>query len=73
MAFLSCWTYNFNQDALLLNQKSNVSLTISSSLLIGLCKEYSDSRKPDNQWSWKDIAANLTGIGIGFVLINNLP
>ena len=39
-------------------------------LSLGISKEILDNRDPKNHFSWKDLVADIAGIGIGFVIIN---
>lgn len=36
---------------------------------LGLVKEFYDARKPQNKFSWKDLAANGVGIILGVILL----
>jgi hypothetical protein len=36
--------------------------------LIGVCKEWDDSREPGNRWDWHDIRDNEIGIAAGIVV-----
>ncbi len=40
----------------------NVLAGITGSLLLGLLKEYSDSKENNNRWCWDDILFNISGI-----------
>jgi len=33
--------------------------------LIGVCKEWDDSREPGNRWDWHDIRDNEIGVAVG--------
>jgi len=33
--------------------------------LIGVCKEWDDSREPGNLWDWHDIRDNEIGVAVG--------
>lgn len=40
----------------------------SGSLLAGICKEFWDSRKPNNKWCWWDLLADIIGIALGILV-----
>jgi len=37
---------------------------------LGILKEFYDKSKPENHFSWKDLLADILGMGMGFVLVN---
>ena len=39
-------------------------------LSLGISKEIFDSKDPKNHFSWKDLIADIAGIGLGFIIIN---
>lgn len=39
---------------------------------VGFTKEYFDSKKENNYWSWKDVAYNNLGMALSFFLIKGL-
>ncbi len=43
---------------------------VGVSLSLGLIKEMRDRRQPGNHFCWKDLLANLGGIGVAIVLLN---
>lgn len=49
-------------------QKTQV-IGAGTSFTLGLVKEIYDSKKPQNKFSWKDLAANGVGIIIGVILL----
>ena len=46
----------------------NIYLAIGVTLAIGLYKEFTDSHKEDNYWSWGDILADIIGMIGGLLL-----
>ena len=45
----------------------NIYLAIGVTLAIGLYKEFTDSHKEGNYWSWGDLLADIIGIAFGFL------
>ena len=45
----------------------NIWFAISVTLIIAFYKEFIDSHKPGNYWSWGDILADILGIIFGFL------
>jgi uncharacterized protein YfiM (DUF2279 family) len=45
-------------------------LAAGITLSLGISKEILDSRDLQNHFSWKDLIADIAGIGLGFVIIN---
>lgn len=37
---------------------------------LGIVKEIRDAQKPNGTFSWKDVTANVVGIGLGVVLLS---
>ena len=46
----------------------NIYLAIGVTLAIGLYKEFTDSHKEGNYWSWGDLLADILGILIAIIL-----
>jgi len=49
-------------------EKSKV-IGAGTTFTLGLAKEFYDSQKPKNYFSWKDLAANGVGIIVGIILL----
>ncbi len=53
------------------NEKSDARIAGGGiSFALGLGKEFRDSTRKNNHFSWKDLAADVAGIAIGLVLVN---
>jgi uncharacterized protein YfiM (DUF2279 family) len=37
---------------------------------LGISKEILDSTEPNNHFSWKDLIADITGLAVGLIIIN---
>jgi uncharacterized protein YfiM (DUF2279 family) len=37
---------------------------------LGIAKEFYDKSRPENHFSWKDLLADVVGIGAGFIILN---
>ena len=60
--FLVCFVIAFPLMAI------NIYLAIGVTLAIGLYKEFTDSHKPNNYWSWGDIVADVLGVFFAVVV-----
>lgn len=45
-------------------------VVVPAVMLIGVGKELVDSRKPNGYFSWKDLTADLVGIALALVVLN---
>jgi len=52
-----------------LNRQESRYIGAGGGLVIGFTKEFYDSKKPGNRFSWKDLAADGVGILIGFLIM----
>jgi uncharacterized protein YfiM (DUF2279 family) len=69
--FLTCYIYGLNHDIAEVQADSSRMTGAGISLSLGLSKEWLDSRKINNRWSWADLVWDAAGICCGLVLINN--
>ena len=53
-----------------LTPKENRYLAGGVTVSLGVLKEIYDKSKPENHFSWKDLVADVLGMGMGFVLVN---
>jgi uncharacterized protein YfiM (DUF2279 family) len=37
---------------------------------LGIAKEFYDKSRSENHFSWKDLLADVVGIGAGFIILN---
>lgn len=65
-ASYSIYHKNFNND-----KKSSVYFASIFSLSLGIGKEVSDSRKPQNKFSYKDLIFDILGISTGLLIATN--
>ncbi|MDY6916070.1 MAG: hypothetical protein SVM86_07130 [Candidatus Cloacimonadota bacterium] len=66
------WSYGINKNVLQKNSDESAVWAAAFSLNIGLFKEYSDKYFKKTKWSWQDLVYDIAGVGITFVLINNV-
>ena len=58
-------THSFNESV-----SNSKYISGGSVFTLGLVKEFSDSRKVKNYFSWKDVGANAVGILFGLIILN---
>ena len=51
------------------SKEKSKAIGASTTFTLGLFKEIHDSQKPNNYFSWKDLAANGVGIIVGIILL----
>ena len=73
MSFMLTWWGTMTHD-LMHDHGSNQDIRagVGFSITLGLAKEIRDSRMPKNRFSWKDIVADLLGIGMAVLLLNRV-
>lgn len=53
-----------------LSESRALPISVAGALSVGLMKEIADSQRPRNpHFSWRDMAANVVGVGLGVLLI----
>jgi putative lipoprotein len=67
-AFLSGVSYSLLHEFYNNNQESSVYFSVSFTLSAGLGKEFYDSKTPGGTFSYKDLIADVVGIGLGLFL-----
>ena len=67
-AFFSGVTYSACRDFYNNNKESSLCFSASFTLGLGLCKEMYDKRKPQGRFSYKDLVADLVGVGLGLLI-----
>lgn len=67
-AFLSGVSYSVLHEFYNNSQESSVYFSVSFTLGAGLGKEFYDSKTPGGTFSYKDLIADILGIGLGLVL-----
>jgi len=66
----SVFFYRIFENQLKVDDSQGKIYSISFTLSLGVAKELYDKSRPGNYFSWKDILADLTGIAVGVILIN---
>ncbi len=61
-------SYHFFKCRLKKGEKAAVGLSLGGTFTFGLFKEFWDRRKPKGYFSYRDIVANLLGIGLGYLI-----
>jgi uncharacterized protein YfiM (DUF2279 family) len=64
------FSYNLSKSNFNLSEDNSKFIGVSFSLSLGIAKEIRDSFKENNFFSYKDLIADLAGIGIGMILIS---
>lgn len=64
------FVYKFSEVRLHMKRSHCKQAAVGFSLSVGIFKEIRDSRQPKNVFSWRDLLADVAGIGVGLVLIN---
>lgn len=64
------FVYKFSEVHLRMEKSHSKQVAVGFSLSVGIFKEIRDSRQPKNIFSWRDLLADVAGIGVGLVLIN---
>ena len=67
-AFLSGVSYSVLHEFCNNTQESSVYFSVSFTLSAGLGKEFYDSKTPGGAFSYKDLIADVVGIGLGLFL-----
>jgi len=67
-AFLSGVSYSVFHEFYRNDRGSSVGFSVSLSLGAGLGKEFLDLKTPPGRFSFKDLAADLVGIGLGLLI-----
>ncbi|MCK4224034.1 MAG: hypothetical protein KAX39_02560 [candidate division Zixibacteria bacterium] len=64
-AFLSGVSYSIFRDFYYNKEKSSVYFSATLTFSLGLGKEFYDKKTPKGRFSYKDLAADILGIGLG--------
>ena len=67
-AFLSGVSYSVLHEFYNNSRESSVYFSVSFTLSAGLGKEFYDSKTPGGTFSYKDLIADILGIGLGLIL-----
>jgi putative lipoprotein len=67
-AFLSGVSYDISRRFYRNTEESSIYISASFTLAAGLGKEFYDLRSPGGRFSFKDLAADLTGIALGLLI-----
>lgn len=67
-AFLSGVSYDISRRFYRNTKESSIYISVSFTLTMGLGKEFYDLRSPGGRFSFKDLAADLTGIALGLLI-----
>lgn len=67
-ALFSGTLYSVFHDFYENDRKSSIYISSSLTFSLGLGKEFYDRRNPRNKFSYKDLAADVLGIGIGLLI-----
>jgi uncharacterized protein YfiM (DUF2279 family) len=62
--------YKIFQDPLQMENSSSKVLAVGITLGLGISKEIYDSSKSKGRFSWRDLLADMAGIAVGLVLVN---
>jgi len=73
MSFMLAWWGTMNHD-LMHKHGSNQAIRAGAgfSFALGIAKEIRDCRMPNNRFSFKDLIADLLGIGLAVLLMNRM-
>lgn len=66
----SIFFYKIFENQLKVDESQAKVYSVSFTVSLGVAKEFYDKSRPRNYFSWKDILADLTGIAVGLILIN---
>jgi uncharacterized protein YfiM (DUF2279 family) len=64
-AFLTGVSYSVFRDFYRNRKESSIYLSTALTFSLGLGKEFHDERTPQGRFSYKDLAADILGIGLG--------
>lgn len=64
-AFLSATSYEIFRDFYHNNQKSSLCFSGALTFSMGVGKEVYDEKRPNGKFSYKDLVADILGIGLG--------
>ncbi|PJA26150.1 MAG: hypothetical protein CO189_12410 [candidate division Zixibacteria bacterium CG_4_9_14_3_um_filter_46_8] len=67
-AFISVFSYKVSRFHFNFSENKSVNCAVGVTLSLGSLKELYDSKHPDQTASFKDIAADLLGIGLGIFI-----
>jgi uncharacterized protein YfiM (DUF2279 family) len=67
-AFLSGVAYSVFHDFYGNDKESSIYFSASLTLGLGLGKEFSDRKRPGGRFSYKDLVADIVGIGLGLLI-----
>ncbi|MEA2104257.1 MAG: hypothetical protein U9P79_06420 [Candidatus Cloacimonadota bacterium] len=68
--FLYCWNYKVMSDICQINSTKCKYLSFSLVNLMGLAKEFVDSKEKNNNFSYKDLMFDLMGSVAGMIICN---
>ena len=60
--------YHLCANRLNLAEPAPVSISLGGTFALGLAKEFYDRAGPTRHFSWKDLVADLAGIGVGYLV-----
>jgi len=59
--------YHFGRDRVNLSEPLSTGIATGGTLTLGVCKEFNDLAGPAKHFCWKDLVADVAGIGAGYL------
>lgn len=69
--FVSAISYKMYHDNYYNKKNSSILFSSGFTLTLGLGKEFYDSTRPNNKFGYRDLIADVLGIGAGLILATN--
>ena len=67
---LTVFLYKIANTHLDWSKQSSKTFAVSTTFALGVCKEIYDKSKKENRFSFKDLFADVVGIGVGLIIVN---